>query len=126
MERRPHRISRTFALLGMITLVAGLPSPAVATTDLFRFSASQNGFHFSLEMVGSTDPGYVQASSSDYKVFMPRRDYYVEFNRPQKRAYVRPKARDGLPWFEMDVVGEHGTLHYNGRRIEGTAEWGPW
>ncbi|WNH51892.1 hypothetical protein [Stenotrophomonas oahuensis] len=123
MERPVRNLLRTLTLL---VLISTLPSPAAATGDLFRFHASQGEFSFSLEMAGRMDPGSVQISSSDFKPFMPRQPYYVEFNRAQQRAYVRPRTRGELPWFEMDVIGTRGVLHYNGRRMEGTAEWGPW
>lgn len=41
---------------------------------------------------------------------MPHRRYYVEFSRAQKRAYIRPLKREGLPWFGMDVLGNKGVL----------------
>jgi hypothetical protein len=101
-------------------------SPAViASGSLFQFEASQGTFHFSLETTGRQDPGAIQVMSSDFKSYMPHRTYYIEFNRAQKRAYIRPRERDGLPWFEMDVVGNTGVLHYKGRRIVGKAEWTP-
>ena len=123
MERSMLRLVGTLALLAFSLT---LPAPAGASGDLFGFSASQGAFHFSLQMTGRQDPGVVQVSSSDFKDYMPRRDYYIEFDRAQKRAFIRPRTRDGLPWFEMDVVGNKGVLHYNGRRMEGTADWTIW
>jgi hypothetical protein len=121
MERR---LPSTLKLL-LSTLLCCLPCSINASGSLFYFEASQGAFHFSLEMAGREDVGYIQISSSDFRGYMPHRKYYVEFNRAQKRAYVRPRKRDGLPWFEVDVVGNKGMLLYEGRRAEGTANWTP-
>jgi hypothetical protein len=108
----------------LVTLCC-LPSTLCASSSLFYFEASQGAFHFSLEVTGSQDVGAIQVTSSDFKVYMPHRTYYVEFNRAQKRAYIRPRKREGLPWFEVDVVGKTGVLLYEGRRMQGTANWTP-
>lgn len=121
---RPLRLALGCIALMLLILLA--PTPVSASGDMFSFSASQGSFHFSLEMTGRQDPGVVQVSSSEFKDYMPRRAYYVEFDRARKHAYIRPRTRDGLPWFEMDVVGNKGVLHYNGRRMEGTADWTIW
>ncbi|MGH8038816.1 MAG: hypothetical protein ACREPD_13840 [Stenotrophomonas sp.] len=121
MERRLPSTS-TFLLLAFLCC---LPSSINASGSLFRFEASQGAFHFSLEMTGRQDVGYIQIMSSEFKSYLPHRTYYVEFNRAQKRAYIRPRKRDGLPWFEVDVVGKKGVLHYEGRRVQGTANWTP-
>jgi len=120
MERSIIRLLCATSLLAFSLLN---PAPVSASGDLFGFSASQGEFHFSLQMTGRQDPGMVQVSSSDFKGYMPRRDYYIEFDRARKHAYIRPRTRDGLPWFEMDVVGDKGVLHYQGKRMEGTADW---
>ncbi len=120
MDRSIVRLLCAFALLSFSLLS---PTPVGASGDLFGFSASRGEFHFSLQMTGREDPGMVQASSSDFKGYMPRREYYIELDRARKHAYIRPRRRDGLPWFEMDVVGDKGVLHYQGRRMEGTADW---
>jgi hypothetical protein len=109
----------------LLVMLCCLPSTLSASGSLFYFEASQGAFHFSLEMTGRQDVGAIQVSSSDFKVYMPHRKYYVEFNRAQKRAYIRPRKREGLPWFEVDVVGKTGVLLYEGRRMQGTANWTP-
>jgi hypothetical protein len=109
----------------LLALLCCLPASINASGSLFYFEASHCAFHFSLEMTGRQDVGAIQVSSSDFKVYMPHRKYYVEFNRAQKRAYIRPRKREGLPWFEVDVVGKTGVLLYEGRRMQGTANWTP-
>ncbi len=120
MDRSIVRLLSAPALLAFSLLT---PTPVDASGDLFGFDASQGDFHFSLQMTGREDPGMVQVSSSEFKDYMPRREYYIEFDRARKHAYIRPRSRDGLPWFEMDVVGDKGVLHYRGRRMEGAADW---
>lgn len=119
---RPLRSTISALLLAALCC---LPSPLAASGSLFYFSASQGAFHFSLEMTGGQDVGAIQIMSSEFKSYMPQRTYYVEFNRAQKRAYIRPHKREGLPWFEVDVVGNTGVLLYEGRRMQGTADWTP-
>lgn len=119
------RPSRSTGIRLLCVLLCCLPPSVIASGSLFRFEASQGAFHFSLEMTGRQDVGYVQVMSSEFKSYMLHRTYYIEFNRATKRAYIRPRKREGLPWFEVDVVGSRGTLHYEGRRVEGTADWTP-
>lgn len=110
-----------------LTLLALMPlTPAVASGDLFYFEASQPGFSFSLMLIGREDPGAVQVSwtgapAPDVK--RGARRYYLEFNRAKRQLYVRPRTRDGLPWFELDVSGDRGDLLFEGRRLQGGASW---
>jgi len=109
----------------VLLLLLGGASRAVASTDLFSFNAREGSFHFSLQMVGNGDSGYPQVTSSDFKGYMPHQEYHVTFDRKSRTAFVRPvrPSLEGLPWFEMTISGDTGTLVYNGRRIKGEASW---
>ena len=99
--------------------------PASASTDLFYFDVDDGDFSFNLALIGSEDPGMVQIDWSGAPRPMPRRQYHVEFNRANKQLYVRPAAADGLPWFEVDVSGNQGTLLFGKRRFTGSVTWRP-
>lgn len=110
------------ALLGLTTIS---PS-AQATGTQFRFYSDEqkDGFQFFLEIQGRSDDGYIHVDWTGRPDNSPQRNpYYVEMNRTQKRFYVRPRKRDGQPWFELDVAGESGTLLFQGRRVHGRADW---
>lgn len=99
--------------------------PASASTDLFYFDVEEEDFSFHFSLIGSQDPGLVQVDWSGAPRPMPRRQYYVEFNRAKKQLYVRPATADGLPWFEVDVTGNRGDLRFGKRRFSGSVNWTP-
>jgi len=118
-------ITRWLAVAVLLALTAMQPS-AYASGTQFRFYSDEqkDGFHFFLEIQGRSDDGYIHVRwKGQPKDAALRNPYYVEMNRDQKRFYVRPKERDGHPWFELDVVGDRGTLLFEGRRLYGKADW---
>jgi len=118
-------VASGFAVAVVLALAAiSLPAQASGTQFSFYSDEQKDGFQFSLEIQGRNDDGYIHATwTGKVDKAPPRNPYYVEMNRDQKRFYVRPRKRDGQPWFELDVVGDRGTLLFQGRRIHGTADW---
>jgi hypothetical protein len=113
-------------LLAIALLLAAPIAPTVASGDLFQFNATQGDVSFTLMMHGREDIGAIHvvwtgAPAADRN--LPYRQYYVEFDRARQRLYVRPRKRDGLPWFELDVVGSQGDVRFLGRRLHGEADW---
>ncbi len=118
-------VASGFAVAVLLALAAISP-PAQASGTHFSFYSDEqtDGFHFLLEIQGRSDDGYVHVAWTGKADGAPERNpYNVEMNRREKRLYVRPRKRDGQPWFELDVVGDRGTLLFQGRRIHGTADW---
>ena len=118
-------VASGFAVAVVLALGAvSLPTQASGTQLSFYSDEQKDGFYFILQIHGRSDDGYVHATwTGKADKAPPRNPYYVEMNRDQKRFYVRPRKRDGQPWFELDVVGDRGTLLFQGRRIHGTADW---
>lgn len=122
-----HSRFRSFtASCVLVAAIALLPlTPVSASTDLFYFDVEEEDFSFHFSLIGSQDPWLVQVDWSGAPRPMPRRQYYVEFNRAKKQLYVRPATADGLPWFEVDVTGSHGDLLFGKRRFSGSVNWTP-
>ncbi|MBK0013281.1 hypothetical protein [Stenotrophomonas sp. S41] len=123
--KRTWIVASGFAVAVLLALAAISP-PAQASGTHFSFYSDEqtDGFHFLLEIQGRSDDGYIHVVWTGKADGAPERNpYYVEMNRREKRLYVRPRKRDGQPWFELDVIGDRGTLLFQGRRIHGTADW---
>ncbi|MNB72443.1 hypothetical protein D3C81_681560 [compost metagenome] len=113
-------------LFAALLALSAMQLPAYATGTQFGFYSDEqkDGFHFLLQIQGRDDDGFIQVQWTGQPKDAPlRNSYYVEMNRAQKRLYVRPRKRDGQPWFELDVVGDRGTLLFEGRRLYGKADW---
>ncbi len=112
-----------FLTMGVLLL---LPlTTAIASSDTFHFDVEEDDFGFHLSLFGSDDPGVVQVDWTGAPKPMPHRRYYIEFNRAKKQMYLRPAQADGLPWFEVDVIGRRGDLLIGNRRFSGSVDWTP-
>lgn len=130
-DRRASVLKSRQPLAWLVLLFTLFVMPAaLASGDLFSFSAEGDDEYFQLQLIGREDPGMIMLewSSSPGSSALPARSYTIEMDRPRKTLTVRYKNPGDLsapPSFTLKVKGDKGTVEADGNKLSGTANWGP-
>jgi len=116
---------RFISALGLAVLML-MPRTVNASGDVFRFEASADDFHFELILVGREDPGSVQARWTGKPASTTMRRHHIDMDRARQRLFVHPAHADGESAFELRVSGTVDELWFEGRRLQGVADWTVW
>lgn len=130
-DRRAPALKSRRPLAWLVLLFALLVMPAaLASGDLFSFSAEGDDEYFQLQLIGREDPGAIMLewSSSPGSSSLPAKSYTIEMDRPRKTLTVRYKNPGDVsapPSFTLKVTGDKGTVDTDGHKLSGDANWGP-
>ena len=131
LDRQTPALKSRPILAWLVLLFALFVMPAaLASGDLFRFSAEGDDEYFQLQLIGREDPGAIMLewSSSPGSGSLPAKAYTIEMDRSRKTLTVRYKNPGDLsapPSFTLKVKGDKGTLETDGHKLSGGADWGP-
>ncbi len=103
---------------------------ALASGNLFSFTAEGDDEYFKFQLIGREDPGIIMLdwSSSPGSDALPAKSYTIEMDRSRKTLTVRYKNPGDLsapPSFTLKVKDGKGTLEADGHKLSGVADWGP-